>query len=180
VWKHIQREDWVLAYHSFNPWPSRLWPITEPYQYSSGSGGGGVGYGIGGSIGVALANRGTGRICVDLQADGDLLYATSALWTVSRCKLPLLMVMHNNRSYYNSEEHGGNIAAHRGRPVDRKGVGTQIVDPAVDFATVARGFGISAEGPIEDPAKLGPAIERALQIVKGGRPALVDVVTKPR
>lgn len=180
VWRAIQREDWVLAYHSFNPWPLRLWDFDQPYRYASGSGGSGVGYGIGGAIGVGLAHRGSGRILVDLQADGDLLYNTGALWTIVNQRLPLLLVMHNNRSYYNSEEHAERLAEHRGRPVERKGIGTKIVDPAVDFATVARGFGLYGEGPIEDPAELGPALARALREVKAGRPALVDVVTAPR
>jgi acetolactate synthase-1/2/3 large subunit len=180
VGRAIQKEDWVLGYHSFNPWPTRLWDFDQAYRYSSGSGGSGVGYGIGGAIGVALAHAGTGRIIVDLQADGDLLYNTGALWTVANQRLPMLMIMHNNRSYYNSEEHAERLAEHRGRPVENKGIGTKIVDPAVDFATVARGFGIYGEGPIENPADLAPAIERALAEVKAGRPALVDVVTAPR
>lgn len=181
VWRVIQNEDWVLAYHTHNPWPFRLWDIDQPYRYASSSGGAGVGYGIGGAIGVALAHRGTGRVCVDLQADGDLLYNTAALWTLAHHRLPLLIVMHNNRSYYNSEEHAERMARMRGRPVERKGIGTHIVDPAVDFAQVARGFGLWAEGPIEDPSQLRPALERALQVVKReGRAALVDVVTQPR
>ena len=113
-------------------------------------------------------------------ADGDLLYCTSALWTIAHERLPLLMVMHNNRSYYNSAEHAQRMARQRGRPPENYGIGTAIDEPAVDFATVARGFGIWAEGPIEDPAALRPAIARALAEVKAGRPALVDVVTQPR
>jgi acetolactate synthase-1/2/3 large subunit len=55
-----------------------------------------------------------------------------------------------------------------------------ITDPHVDYATVARGFGVHGEGPISDPAELAPALKRALAVVKGGQPALVDVVTDPR
>jgi acetolactate synthase I/II/III large subunit len=89
--------------------------------------------------------------------------------------------MFNNRAYYNDEEHQERMAVARGRPVERKGIGIRIEDPAPDFATIARGFGVHAEGPIEDPAALRPALERALRVVKGeGRPALVDVVVQPR
>jgi acetolactate synthase-1/2/3 large subunit len=173
--------DWVLACHSFNPWPLRLWDFEDPRQLSSGSGGGGVGYGIGGAIGVALANRGNGKLMIGLQGDGDLLYCTSALWTIAQQKLPMLIVMQNNRSYYNSEEHQIVTAEHRGRKVERAGIGTQIVDPPVDFATVARGFGLYGEGPITDPTELWPALERALKVVQDtGTAALVDVVTSAR
>jgi thiamine pyrophosphate-dependent acetolactate synthase large subunit-like protein len=177
----LEGHDWVLAYHSFNPWPTRLWDFHDPRQLASGSGGGGIGYGIGGTIGVALAHRGSGKVIVDLQADGDLLYSTSALWTIAKMGLPILMVMHNNRSYYNSEQHQIATARHRGRSTQRAGIGTQLDNPAVDFGTVARGFGVWSEGPITDPADLGAAIDRALKVVVEQRlPALVDVVTAPR
>ncbi len=181
VWERIKGTDWVLAYHSHNPWPMRLWDFTHPGQYASYGGGGGVGYGIGGTAGVALAHRGSGKLIVDLQADGDLLYCTSALWTIAQQKLPVLMVMHNNRSYYNSEEHAQRMAQWRGRPMERSGIGTQLADPAVDFGAVARGFGLWGEGPITDPQQVGPAIDRALKVVtEQGTAALVDVVTAPR
>ncbi len=180
VGRLVAGEDWVLAGNSFNPWPLRLWEFREPYQFASGSGGAGVGYGIGGAIGVSLAHRGTGRIMVNLQSDGDLLYNPGALWTIAQQQLPLLTVMLNNRSYYNSEEHSMRIAEFRGRPMDNAGIGTRLVEPEADFARLAGGLGMYAEGPIEDPSQLRPALERALETVRGGRPALVDVVTSAR
>jgi thiamine pyrophosphate-dependent acetolactate synthase large subunit-like protein len=63
--------------------------------------------------------------CVDLQSDGDLLACSSALWTAAHHQIPLLMVMHNNRSLYNSEEHAEEVARLRGRPVANKGIGTR-------------------------------------------------------
>jgi acetolactate synthase-1/2/3 large subunit len=177
----VQGRGWVLANHSFNPWPMRLWNLETSDQYASGPNGSGVGYGLGGTIGTALAHRGNGKVILDIQADGDLLMCTSALWTMAQQRLPILMVMQNNRSYYNSEEHALSMAEYRGRPADRAGIGTRIVDPAVDFGKVARGFGIYGEGPVTEPAELGPAIERALRVVtEEGTPALVDVVTAPR
>jgi len=143
--------------------------------------GGGVGYGIGHSLGAALAHKGTGRLCIDIQPDGDLLYTPSALWTLAHHRVPLLIVMYNNRSYYNDEDHQILMARDRGRPVENAGIGLQIVDPPVDFAGLARAFGIHGEGPIEDPADLRPALERAVQYVKREqRAALVDVVTESR
>jgi acetolactate synthase-1/2/3 large subunit len=130
---------------------------------------------------VALAHRGSGKLCVDLQSDGDLLYVTSGLFTAAHHRLPLLIVMCNNRSYYNDEEHQERMAIHRRRAVENKGVGIRIEDPAPDFATIARGFGVHAEGLIEEPAALRPALTRALRVVKeDGLPALVDVLVQPR
>lgn len=140
-----------------------------------------VGYGVAHSIGATLAHKGTGRLCIDIQHDGDLLYTPSALWTAAHHRIPLLIVMFNNRSYYNSEEHQEDMARFRGRPTATSGTGTHIDDPFVDFATVARGFGLHAEGPVEEPQDLRPALERAVKYIKEHNAcALVDVVTQTR
>jgi thiamine pyrophosphate-dependent acetolactate synthase large subunit-like protein len=181
VWDVIKDREWRLVNGTLNGWARRLWEWTEPGQYLGGSGGAGVGYAIGASLGAALAHKGAGRLCVDLQSDGDLLACSSALWTAAHHQIPLLMVMHNNRSLYNSEEHAEEVARIRSRPVANKGIGTRLDAPPVDFATVARGFGIYAEGPVEDARALRPALERALKVVvEEDRAALVDVVAQPR
>ena len=130
---------------------------------------------------MALAHRDSGRLCIDLQSDGDLLYVLGGLYTLTHHRLPLLIVMCNNRSYYNDEEHQERMALVRGRPVENKGIGIRIDDPAPDFAKIAQGLGIYAEGPVEDPAMLPPALKRALRVVRDERrPALIDVVIQPR
>jgi len=172
----IGARDWVLANVPLENWLRRLWPIERRYQWVGASGGAGIGYGIGASLGVALAHRGSGRIVIDVQSDGDLLYCTSALWTAARERLPLLIVMHNNRSYRNSEVHAANLARRRGRPVANRGVGTRIEDPDVDFTAVARGLGVAAVGPVRDPRALTAALAEAVAVVDAGGPCLVDVV----
>ena len=180
VWEALHAEDWVLANGDLDGWARDLWDWTRPHQFLGGSGGAGLGYGAGAAIGAALAHRGTGRVCVDLQADGDLLYTPSALWTAVHHRLPVLFVMCNNRSYFNDEHHQALIAEGRGRPVEHRVVGIRIEEPPVDFAAMARSFGVHGEGPIEDPAQIGVAVRRALRVVKNdGRPALVDVVLRP-
>jgi thiamine pyrophosphate-dependent acetolactate synthase large subunit-like protein len=66
------------------------------------------------------------------------------------------------------------------RGITRAHIGTTIDNPNVDFAKLAQGLGVYAEGPITNPRDLGPALQRALAVVKKGEPALVDVVTQPR
>ncbi len=181
VWEVIKKEPWVLVNGTLAGWARKLWDFREPTQYLGKSGGAGVGYGSGASIGAALAYRGTETLCVNLQSDGDLLYTPSSLWTAVHHNVPLLMVMHNNRSYYNSEEHAIRMAEARRRPVKNAGVGTRIETPRVDFVTLAQAFGAYGEGPIEDPNKIRPALQRALKVVKEEkRLALVDVICEPR
>jgi thiamine pyrophosphate-dependent acetolactate synthase large subunit-like protein len=172
--------DWVLSNNDLRGWARRLWRVEQPYQYTGTSGGAGLGYGIGASLGVGLAHQGSGRIVVNLQPDGDLLYCSSALYTAAHERLPLLMVMLNNHSYYNSEEHGLRMAEHRGRPAERAGIGTRPEGPAVDFATLARGFGIASAGPITSVEDLPRALAHAVEAVASGEPYLLDVRTETR
>jgi thiamine pyrophosphate-dependent acetolactate synthase large subunit-like protein len=177
----VKKDDWVLVNGTSNGWARRLWDFTKPNQYLGASGGAGVGYGASAAIGAALALKGSGKLAVDIQSDGDLLMTSSCLWTAAKHRIPLLMVMHNNQSYYNSEEHGIEVAKFRNRPVENAGVGTHVDDPEVDFAKMAQSFGVHGEGPIRRTADLRPALERALKFVKEKQlPALVDVISEPR
>ncbi|HXK29341.1 MAG TPA: thiamine pyrophosphate-dependent enzyme [Candidatus Binatia bacterium] len=177
----IKREEWVLVNGTSNGWARRLWALTKPNQFLGASGGAGLGYGPGASIGAALALKGSGKLPVAIQSDGDMLMTSSALWTAAKHRIPLLMVMHNNQSYYNSEEHGIEVAKFRSRPVENAGIGTHVDDPAIDFAAMARSFGVSGEGPVRNPADLRAAVERGLKYVREKQlPYLVDAIAEPR
>lgn len=177
VWNAIAGEDWVLTNGTAGGWARRLWD-WQPERAFGGSGGAGLGYGLPASLGMALAFRDSGRLCVNLQSEGDLLYVTSGFFTAAHHRLPLLTVICNNRTYYNDEMHQEAVARARGRPIERKTIGIRLDDPAPDYARIAQGFGIHAEGPIDDPVALGPALKRALRVVKEERrPAVLDVIT---
>ena len=181
LWSVIKKEDWVLVSRDVKNWARKIWDWTQPYQYLGGSGGSGVGYGLSAAIGAALAYRGSEKVCVDIQPDGDLLMTASALYSAAHHKIPLLIVMHNNQSFYNSEEHNFKIAQFRSRPVEGAAIGTHVDNPPVDFKKVAEGFGVYAAGPIRRAEDLRPAIEKALAVVKNQKlPALVDVISEPR
>ena len=181
VWEVIKHEDWVLVNNAVGAWTRRLWEWQRPGNTLGSSGGAGLGYGMGAALGGALAHRHSGKVCINLQADGDLLYTPSALWTAAHHHLPLLVVMFNNRSYYNSEEHALDVARVRERPAANAGIGTRLDDPPVNFAQMAQAYGLYGEGPIVTPEAIRPALERALRVVKDeGRLALVDIVMQPR
>jgi len=176
TWNAIRNEPWSLAVSDRLPWPRRMWPMTQYHHMLGGTGAQGVGYCGPASLGAALANKSRGRFTVNFQPDGDLMYSPGVLWTAAHHKIPLLMVMFNNRAYHHEVMHLQRMAAiHKRRP-DQAWVGTTIDDPPIDFAKLAQSQGVWAEGPITDPQKLGPALERAVAVAKGGAPALVDVV----
>jgi acetolactate synthase-1/2/3 large subunit len=183
IWGAIRNEDWSLACEVspwVNRWPLRLWNFDKFHQYIGSSGGFGVGYGAPAALGAALANKKHGRLTVTIQNDGDLMYAPGVLWTSAHHRIPLLSIMHNNRAYHQEVMHVQRMCDRHSRGIDRASIGTTITDPNINFAMVAKGMGVYSEGPIEDPKDLGPAIQRAMAVVKKGEPALVEAVTQPR
>jgi acetolactate synthase-1/2/3 large subunit len=179
IWAQIKDEDWSLVSNCqfVSRWPLRLWDFNKHYHYIGGEGGYGVGYGLPAAVGAALANRKHGRLTVNIQNDGDLMFAPGVLWTAAHHRIPLLIVMHNNRAYH-QELMQVQMMADRG--ITNASIGSVLVDPPIDYSKLAQGMGVHAEGPISDPDDLAPAIRRAIAIVKGGDPALIDVLTQPR
>jgi acetolactate synthase-1/2/3 large subunit len=182
LWAQVKNEDWSLVStdRMVSAWPTRLWNFTKHYQYIGANGAAGIGYGAPAAVGAALANRKHGRLSVCIQCDGDLNYAPGVLWTAAHHEIPLLYVMHNNKAYHEERMYITALGARFNRGVDRSDIGTAMIDPDIDYASIAKGYGLYAEGPIADPAALGPAIGRALERVKAGEPALLDVRTQPR
>jgi acetolactate synthase I/II/III large subunit len=182
VWAQIKDADWSLvgSDRMFSAWPTRLWPMEKHYQFIGGPGGYGVGYGSPAAVGAALANRSEGRLSVNIQTDGDMMYAPGVLWTAAHHRIPLLNVMHNNRGYHQEVMHVQRMADRRNRVLNDGPIGTQIIGPDIDYAKLAQSMGWWASGPISDPKELAPALKRAVEVVKAGEPALVDVVTQPR
>ena len=178
IWAQVKDKDWSLV--SSNAWAQRLWTFDKHYQYIGGSGGAGVGYGAPAALGAAVANKKHGRLSVNIQNDGDLMYAPGVLWTSAHHGIPLLTVMHNNRAYHQEVMHLQRMANRHQRGITTAEIGTTIKNPNIDYAAMARSMGVHGEGPITDPNDLGPALKRALDAVSRGEPALVDVVTQPR
>ena len=181
VWAQIKDEDWSLVGNGIRiTWPHRLWKLDKSYQWNGGSGGAGIGYTAPASLGAALANKRHGRLTLNFNGDGDLMFVPSTLWTAAHHKIPMLYIVHNNRAYHQEVMYLQAMANRRGRGISDVTIGTTITNPNVDYATVARGFGVHGEGPITDPKDLAPALKRAIAVVKRGEPALIDVVTDPR
>jgi thiamine pyrophosphate-dependent acetolactate synthase large subunit-like protein len=179
----LRTEDWSFAstkQSGISNWPQKLWDMSKYYHYTGESGGNGIGFGAAGAVGAALANKKHGRITVTIQPDGDLMMGPGILWTAAHHKIPILYVMHNNRAWHQEYMGLQEMAGRRMRGATEAHIGTTIREPYIDYATVAKGMGVYAEGPITDPKELGPALRRAIAVVKRGEPALLDVVTSGR
>ena len=178
VWNAIKGEDWVLTAGTLEEWTRKLWDFDKPYRHAGRSLGTSTQFGI--SLGVALAHREEKRLVVDLQPDGDLMFDAGALWVAAKHRIPMLVVMYNNRAYYNDWEHQIRMAKQRGTPVERAHIGMDMTDPDPDFGKLAQSMGWYGEGPIDDPKKVAAALKRAIAKVKSGQPALIDTLTQKR
>lgn len=156
-------------------WSGAFWTVDDPLSMLGYDGGGGIGSGPGMLVGAALALRGTGRLPIAVLGDGDTLMSCTAFWTATRYGIPLLALIANNQSFFNDEVHQERVAQMRGRNPANKWIGQHIGGPDVDIAAIARAQGCAAWGPIHDAAGLRTALVQAIEAVRAGQPALVDV-----
>jgi thiamine pyrophosphate-dependent acetolactate synthase large subunit-like protein len=160
-------------------WNAALWPFRHPCDYFGSDGGGGIGGGPGIAVGAALALRGSGRLPVAVCGDGDFLMGATALWTAVHYNIPLLIVVANNRSFFNDELHQERVARMRNRPVENRWIGQRIGDPEIDLAQLARAQGALGFGPVTEGAALPQTFNDAIEAVAAGAVAVVDVRVAP-
>ena len=156
-------------------WNAALWPFRAPLDYIGGDGGAGIGAGPGIAVGAALALKGSGRLPVAVCGDGDFLMGVTALWTAVHYNMPLLVVVANNRSFFNDEMHQERMARMRNRPVENRWIGQRMADPEIDLARMAEAQGAAGFGPVTEPAALPGALAQAIETVAAGGVAVVDV-----
>jgi thiamine pyrophosphate-dependent acetolactate synthase large subunit-like protein len=156
-------------------WNGASWPFRRPLDFLGSDGGGGIGAGPGLGVGAALALRERGILTIAVCGDGDFLMGATALWTAVHYRIPLLVVVTNNRSFYNDEVHQERVARARHRPVENKWIGQRIADPEIDLAAMARAQGAEGFGPVTSRTELADALARAVAAVERGAVAVVDV-----
>ena len=182
LWNQIKNENWALPTKSklLSEWPYFLWDINKPYQTMGYSGAQGIGYNSPAALGAALANKEHGHITVAMVGDGDLNMAPGVLWTAAHHRIPILYLVHNNRSYHQEVMMIFKMAARRSVSTKEHLCRHADRDPAPNYAKIAEGYGLDAQGPIEDPKDLAAAIKRGIEVVKRGEPALIDIVSDGR
>lgn len=182
LWNVIKDEDFAFTYAPpFERMGPGIVDLKTPEQFvAAGSGGGAVGAPPGVALGAALGLRGTGKLPVSIQGDGTSFGSIQSLWTAAHYEIAGLWVVNNNRSYYNDEHHQERISKSRGRPMQNSWIGQRCEDPEVDFAAIARTLDVYGEGPVKEAKDLEATYRGAVERVKAGEPAIVDVWTGPR
>ncbi|MGH3438216.1 MAG: thiamine pyrophosphate-dependent enzyme, partial [Sciscionella sp.] len=178
TWAAVRDLDWLLTLRNTRSWPVGVWQFSGAGEYLGHSGGGGVGYGPGAMVGGALAARDRGELGVAIIGDGDLLMAAGALWTAVHYRIPMLVVINDNSSFYNDEPHQAHVARHRGRPERNAWIGMRIRDPVVDFSALAASYGCATYGgAVENPDDLAGVLRAATIDALDGAVAVVHVRT---
>jgi thiamine pyrophosphate-dependent acetolactate synthase large subunit-like protein len=160
-------------------WPGEAYEFDGPLSFLGNDGGGAVGTGPGHSVGAALALKNTDRLTIGILGDGDYLMGVTALWTASHFDIPMMIVVADNRSYFNDEMHQERVAQMRSRPAQNRWIGQRIDDPRVDLVAMARAQGFDSEDPVSTTEALAAALKRGAEVVaKGGR-YFIDSVVQP-
>jgi thiamine pyrophosphate-dependent acetolactate synthase large subunit-like protein len=160
-------------------WNGAYRHFRHPLDYIGSEGGGGVGAGPGITVGAALALKDSGRLPVAIMGDGDFLMGVTALWTAAHYGIPCLILVANNRSFFNDELHQERVAKERSRPVENRWIGQRISGPDIDIAMMARAQGAEGIGPVAKASELRPAVEKGIQAVRNGAVCVVDVRVAP-
>lgn len=160
-------------------WNGAYTHFRHPLDYIGYDGGAGVGSGPGITVGAALALKGSGRIPIGLLGDGDFLMGVTAVWTAVHYRIPCLMIVCNNRSFFNDEAHQERVAIARGRPVANRWIGQRISEPDIDIAAMARAQGAAGIGPVASVADVQPAIEKGIEAVRAGGVCVIDMRVEP-
>jgi thiamine pyrophosphate-dependent acetolactate synthase large subunit-like protein len=160
-------------------WSGAKCDFRGPLDYLGYDGGAGIGSGPGMAVGSALALKGSGRLPVAVLGDGDFLMGATAIWTAAHHSVPMVVIVANNRSYFNDEVHQERVAKDRGRPVENKHVGQAISEPDIDIAAMARAQGALAFGPVKTIGDLRVALSEAVAAAKSKKTVVVDARVEP-
>lgn len=137
-------------------------------------GGSRLGWALGAGLGAKLAAP--DRTVVSLMGDGSYAFGSpiAALWAASVYKAPFLSVIFNNQMYHAIKK---NVRAAYGEDsfLAKCGFSAGInIAPSPDYAAIARAC--FAHGRmVEDPSEVLPALREALEQVRNGKPAVIDV-----
>ncbi len=162
-------------------WPFDIWPLQNGMAYLGKDGGGGLGSGPGISVGSALAlhHHFPGRYAISMLGDGDFCMGVSAIWSAVKHRIPLLVLINNNRSYFNDELHQDGVARTRGREVKNRWIGLRMEDPVPNIAKFAEAQGAVGIGPVTSAADAAAAIAKGVDVLKKGGVCVIDFHVDP-
>jgi acetolactate synthase-1/2/3 large subunit len=147
---------WLHSYYQFTGKRTYIGPIS-----------GAMGYGLPAAIAAKLAHP--DRLAVCIAGDGGFMMTVQELATAVHYKTPVLVILFNNNMY-------GTIRMHQEKHHPYRVIGTDLTNP--DFMTLAESFGIFHARASSDE-QFAPCLRQAMQAVREGRSALIEVQCDP-
>jgi thiamine pyrophosphate-dependent acetolactate synthase large subunit-like protein len=162
-------------------WPTDIWPFQSGMSYLGKDGGGGLGSGPGISIGSALAlhHKFPDRHAITMLGDGDFCMGATAIWSAAKHRIPLLVLINNNRSYFNDELHQDHVAKDRSREQKNRWIGLRMEDPVPNIAKLAEAQGAVGIGPVTTLEDARAAIVKGVDVLKKGGVCVIDFHIDP-
>lgn len=140
------------------------------YYHSLGSG---LGWGLGGALGAKLAAPSKTVICT--VGDGSWVYCApiAVYWAAEQYRSPFLTVILNNQEYYATTRAILGVAPDGFAKRTGNYPACDLPKPPL-YSKVAEAMGLFAR-TVEDPAELKGVLRQAIEEVRRGRSALVDI-----
>ncbi|MGK6314667.1 thiamine pyrophosphate-requiring protein [Neorhizobium sp. DT-125] len=148
--------------------------FKHPKSFFSTPLSGGLGFGMTAALGAQLGDR--SRQVIATIGDGSYMFANPVAChqTATALKLPLLTIVFNN-GIWNAVRRSTLYMYPDGSAATANIMPITALDPAPDYAAVARAHGAHAER-VETGADLPAALERALAATKSGQQAMLEVM----
>ena len=103
----------------------------------------------------------------------------SALADTTHSRIPLLILINNNRSYFNDELHQETVANTRGREPKNRWIGQASSDPTTDIAKLCEAQGAVGIGPVTKTADVKAAIDKGVAALRAGKVCVIDMRVPP-
>lgn len=162
----VDRDNTVITHDSGNTRDaiSPFWETTVPHSYIGWGHSTQLGFSQAMSIGLKLAQP--SKTVINVLGDAGFGMNGMDLETAVRNNVGTLTVLINNSALGNYEGH---------MPVATELYRLKYLSG--DYTKVAEGLGAHAQ-TVRTPEQIGPAIKTAMEVTKGGRPAVLEVITR--
>ena len=162
----VDRTKTIVSHDSGNP-RDQMVPFYQPLIPRGYIGWGKstqLGYSLGLAMGAKLADP--EKLVINVMGDAAFGMSGMDFETAVREGIPILTIIMNNSCMGGYGQH---------LPVATERYGTKFLSG--DYAKVAEGLGGYSE-KVEQPSEVIPAIQRAMEVVNSGKPALLEMITK--
>lgn len=158
--------------------PAARLTLTEPGTYYGNSSAGGLGWGLGAALGLKLGHKSNGRDrrVIAIVGDGAYMFGnpTPAHFVSASLDLPILVIILNNKMW--GAVRRATLSLYPDGAAARSNQAPlTLLEPAPDYEKIVEasgGVGIR----VETLAELPDALKRGLEIVEGGKTAVLNVM----